>query len=313
MKKSYFFLHIFLLIALKVNGSLADHLKHAENKTGLHQIPGIDFIYMINLDQRPEKFQASIDQLTPFGIYPYRFSAVNGWELTLDTINDIGVKFTAGMPKNLMGTTYSKEGCEDAYDEIMHNPRYTYFCHRMPKGTLGIYLSHLSVLQDAYNAGYETIWVMEDDIYVCMDPNKISETIAHLDRLKGKEGWDILFTDRDTRGQDGNYVPCIGYARRPNFSPVDLSLAATREEIGLGLRSIGARYGAYSMIIRRSGMKKILDFAFKYNIFLPYDMEWQNIPNLTMFTVLDDIVTTVPDALSDNGAPGYKAKKNHTK
>lgn len=30
-------------------------------------------------------------------------------------------------------------------------------------------LSHLSVLKDALDSGYETIWVMEDDIHIIQD------------------------------------------------------------------------------------------------------------------------------------------------
>lgn len=261
---------------------------------------------MINLDQRPEKFAKSMEQLAPYGIYPYRFSAVNGWELTLQAINDVGVRFEAWMPRDLIATTYLLDGQGEPYHEVMHDPERSYFCHCMARGTIGIFLSHLSVLQDAYDSGYETIWVMEDDIYVCRNPNEISNTIANLDALRGKNGWDILFTDRDIRDRNKKYVPCAGYARRPNFTPDNYARALEKQEIGLGLRTIGSRYGAHSMIVRRSGIKKILDFVYKYNIFLPYDMEWQNVPNLQMFTVLTDIVTNLHDAISDNGTPVRK-------
>jgi len=301
---------VFLMMALNLHSNIRDHLKKAENKSEVpsHQIPNIDFIYMINLDQRPEKFAASMEQLIPYDIYPYRFSAVNGWELTLEAINDVGVKFQPWMPNDLMGTTYLIEGQGEPVHEIMQHPEYTYFCHCMAKGTVGIFLSHLSILQDAYDSGYETIWIMEDDIYIRKDPHNLSDVIERLDELKGKDGWDILFTDQDTRGQDGQYVPCTGFARRPNLAPNNAHMAE-RVVIGPDLRSIGARYGAYSMIVRRSGMKKILDFVNNYDVFLPYDMEWQNVSDLHMFTVLEDIVTTVHNAPSDNGAPFYKQKE----
>ena len=89
---------IWLLILSVIQGaslsaSLGDHFKKASNKTNKHTMRGVDFIYMINLDQRPEKFDKCVQQLHPFNIYPYRFSAVNGWELTLETVNSIGVKY----------------------------------------------------------------------------------------------------------------------------------------------------------------------------------------------------------------------------
>lgn len=126
--------------------------------------------------------------------------------------------------------------------------------------------------------------------------------------LTDKNEWDTLFTDQDIRDRNGIYVPCAGYARRPNFTPENPQRIAERYQISSSFRSVGARYGAHSMIVRRSGMKKILEFVKKYKIFLPYDMEWQNLPDLRMFTVLDDIVTNLKDSLSDNGQPFYKQK-----
>lgn len=290
---------------LSVQANVVDHLKQVEQKLDIHQIDQVDFIYMINLDQRPQKFKQSVDQLIQYNIFPYRFSAVNGWELSLQTIHELGIKFEPWMPHDLLATAFLNHPPFEWQHGYMTNPELTYFCHHMTRGAIGIYLSHLSVLQDAYDSGYETIWVMEDDIQVCKNPNSISDVIRQLDCVAGKKGWDILFTDRDTRDHFGNYVICDSYARRPNFTPLDQNYPKMKKEVGDNLRQIGSRYGAYSMIIRRSGIKKILDFAFKYKIFLPYDMDWQNIPDLKMFTVLNDIVSTLPKALSDNAKPGY--------
>ncbi len=59
------------------------------------------------------------------------------------------------------------------------------------------------------------------------------------------------------------------------------------------------------MIVSRSGMKKMLDFL-KSGMFLPYDMEFTLPDEINMFSVRDDIVSTLPNAFSDNGAPNYK-------
>ena len=64
--------------------------------------------------------------------------------------------------------------------------------------------------------GYETIWVMEDDIEVLMDPEMISELIDELDALVGKKRWDVFFTDQDIRGSEG-YIPAYGSAARPDM------------------------------------------------------------------------------------------------
>ena len=284
---------------------LEDYFKPISGKSALHQMKNIDFIYMINLDQRPEKFATSAERLAPYGVYPFRFSAVNGWELSLEDINDLGVKYEPWMTSGHLGTFYPQEGDAAPEHEVVHVIGKNYFCHCMSRGAIGIALSHLSILQDAYDSGYETIWVMEDDIRVVQDPQVIPDLIDELDRLVGKNGWDILFTDQDTVNNAGAYVPCTAFAWRPNFTPPNPHKFHLRQQVGSHFRRIGARYGAYSMLVRRSGMKKLLDFFKNYQIFLPYDMDFTLPPTIQMFTVTTDIVSTQPNASSDNGAPNY--------
>ncbi|KPK32765.1 MAG: hypothetical protein AMS24_03195 [Chlamydiae bacterium SM23_39] len=61
---------------------------------------------------------------------------------------------------------------------------------------------------------------------------------------------------------------CKTYALRPNFSPFNPKIFKNRKNISKDFRQIGARYGSYSYIINRSGMKKILDFFKKYKILM---------------------------------------------
>ncbi len=288
--------------------ALQDHFKKPMDKDGPHQMRNIDFIYMINLDRRPEKFERSSLVLSFYGVYPYRFSAVNGWELPFSVLEDVGVKLEPWMSTEQMGTYYylDAEGKEKFEHEIPHVFGRTYFCHCMSRGSIGIALSHLSILQDAYDSGYETIWVMEDDIDVVQSVDLIPQLIDDLDGLVGKGEWDILFTDQDTKNNDGNYVPCASYAWRPNFQPQNPGRFAKREEVGSGFRKIGSRYGIYSMIVRRSGMKKLLDFMKTYQIFLPFDMEFTQPNDIKIYCVTCDVVSTVPNSPSDNGAPNYK-------
>jgi GR25 family glycosyltransferase involved in LPS biosynthesis len=289
---------------------LQDHLKKAENKGEGHSYKNIDFIYIINLDQRPEKYKSCIDQLEPYGIIPYRFSAVNGWELSLEAINDVGLKFTPLMEGGFMGTSYLKEGNFNPHHEVIGNFGQTYFCHCMARGTIGICLSHISILQDAWDSGYETIWVMEDDIEVLRDPRTLPKLIEELDMLVGKDQWDILFTDRDIRDQYGHHKPTIWGAKRPDYSVFESeNNFAENLQIGPHFRKIGARYGATSMIIRRSGMKKLLQFFYAHSIFLPYDLDFIYPRKIKLYTVLEDIISNLPNALSDNGGPFYLNKK----
>jgi len=299
-----------LLIALTgtLHAELEDRFKPALNKSDVHKMRNIDFIYTINLDGRPEKFERCLKQLLPYGIEPYRFSAVNGWELTIEDINDVALTYKEGMNGNMFGTSYLPENLGVPSHELIRTFGKKYFCHCMSRGAIGIVLSHLSVLQDAYNSGYNTIWVMEDDIQLIRDPRTLSDLIEKLDQVTGRRGWDILFTDRDTKNQQGQYVPCTSYALRPNFSPINPNRFAARKNVPPFMK-IGARYGAYSMIVRRSGMKKILDFVKKYQVFLPYDMDFYLPNDIRIYAVLEDVVSTEPTAPSDNGGPNYLNKK----
>lgn len=294
-------------LATFLQAGVQDYFKPALNKTGYHQIPNIDYIYIINLDERPEKLNNCLSQLEPFGIYPYRFSAVNGWKLPLSAFNELGVKWESWMAiPNLWGTSYFPDGNGEPHHEIMSVVGRTYFCHCTARGTVGISLSHLSVLQDAYDSGYETIWVMEDDIHVQKDPNILSSLIKKLDDTVGHQSWDILFTDPDIKDLKGNYVPCTSHAPRPNFRPSNPGRFAVNMNIGKDFKRIGNRFGAHSMIVRRSGMKKILDFIKTYNLFLPYDMDYTMPNDIKCYSLRYDVVSNFPGAISDNGGANYE-------
>lgn len=309
--KLLFLLTLLTSFFYDLEASIEAYFKKAEDKSdGSHnQIKNIDFVYTINLDQRPEKFAHCLAELAPYGIYPYRFSAVNGWELSLETINMLGIPYQKGMVKNLWGTAYLPDGDFEPLHEVMHVQGRTYFCHCMSRGAIGIVLSHLSVLQDAYDSGYETIWVMEDDIEVIQNPHVLSQLIDELNFLtKKRGGWDILFTDQDTKSQEGQYVRCLGYATRPNYTPNNPKRFSSIVAVNSTFKKIGARYGAYSMIVNRSGMNKLLRFFKTYGIFLPYDMDFYLPDDIAMYGVFSDIVSTQPKALSDNAGPNYKKK-----
>lgn len=298
MKFHMLFLFFFLFFQ-PLSAGIEKFLKKPTNKSVGHTMKNIDFIYMINLDQRPEKYASCIEQLAPYNISPFRFSAVNGWELPLETLNKLGVKFRPSwMLKKLWGTSYLPKDGGAPRHEVMHVKGQNYFCHCMARGTIGIVLSHLSVLKDAYDSGYNTVWITEDDIQVIQDPHGISDAIEKLDALVGKDGWDILFTDKDSKFRDGRPLSFIGYAKRPNFTVPDIRRHFVRKKIGPNFIKIGSRFGAHSMIIRRSGMKKILDFIDRYKIFAPYDVEY-TLPDIEAYTVAEDIVSADPQALSD--------------
>jgi GR25 family glycosyltransferase involved in LPS biosynthesis len=310
MKIRLIFLIFSLCAAFHLSAELRDYFKPCSDKSPIHKMRNIDFIYMINLDQRPEKFASCIKQLHPYGIYPYRFSAVNGWELPLEVINHLGVKYRSWMDHSMWGTCYLPENNGQPLHEVVNMVGRNYYCHCMTRGAIGIVLSHLSILQDAYDSGYDTIWVMEDDIEVIQNPHRLSNLIKKLDKAVGYDKWDILFTDRDTKNNKGEYVMCQSYAKRPNFAPLNVDRFIARHTVGSRFIKVGARYGAYSMIVRRSGIKKILNFIKTYQIFLPYDMDYYLPNDIRMYSLVDDVISTQPIAPSDNGGANYKKNES---
>lgn len=301
----YIIFLVFLCIPLLMFGGIENHLKKAENKSAVHTMEQIDFIYMINLDQRPEKWEFSNRQLNSYGISPYRFSAVNGWELSVEAINEVGLKFGPGMTGGYLGTSYRPENGLEQFHSIIEKEGEVYFCHCMARGTIGIVLSHLSILRDALESNYETIWVMEDDIEVLSNPQELSHLIQKLDRLVGRDDWDVLFTDRNTRDSTGREVPARGMAKRPNFNPKDLRQYHQCYQASSDFIRLGARFGTYSMIIRRSGIRKIYNFITSHSIFHPYDMDFYLAPGLKIYTVVNNVVSHLSVASSDNGGPNY--------
>jgi len=304
MSKRLFFL-LFLGITSILFGDIESHLKPALDKSVHNKMKHIDFIYMINLDERPEKFARSEQELAPYGIYPYRFSAVNGWTLPEEVINTLGITYQRGMKKDLWGTAYLPGNEGKPQHEILCVKGRNYYSHCLSKGAIGIVLSHLSILKDALDSGYKTILVMEDDVQVVKNPKKLSELITRLDKRVGKDNWDVLFTDPDTKNANGEYIPCTGYAVHPKFNPQNPKRFAERKNISKDFTKVGARYGAYSMIIRRSGMKKIYNFIVNNGIWLPYDMEFYLPDDINLYSLRYDVISTLPNALSDNGAPRY--------
>lgn len=294
-------IYLTVLISSALQGGVLDHLKKVEDKSRPHGMRNIDFIYMINLDRRPDRYQKSIEQLKPYRIIPCRFSAVDAKNLTLDVINDVGVKFDPSMKGGKPGTYFKldKNGHCIAVDENVHQAGRTYFHLGSTRATIACSLSHLSILKDAFESGYETIWVMEDDIDVIQDPHLLSDLIEELDDLVGKQGWDILFTDYDHRNTAGYYVPCREVAWRLNYTPDNPDKFFVNQKISPHFRKIGARYGAHSMIIRRSGMKKLLDFFRRYQIYQPYDMDYLFPPDIQFYTVTSDVVGNLIDGISD--------------
>ena len=295
---------LLFLIAPDLKADVVSHLRKMNYDNAPSGIDGIDCIYMINLDERPEKWKASISQLKPYGLKIRRLSAVNGWTLSNSTLEAIGVKYQPGMRTDLLGTRFDKNKRKITERIFKHKDK-AYFTEDISLGAIGCALSHLSVLLDAYKKNYDTIWVMEDDILVVDHPKKLARRVKELDALVGSGNWDILFTDTDYQNALGAIIKCDSVRTRPNFSPKNLCVFNLRQRVGSHFIRTGARYGAHSMIVRRSGIKKLLAFIKQYKVFLPYDMEYLLPPGMKLYSLNSPIIANQAGALTDNAYPGY--------
>lgn len=328
------FLLFFVPLSFLHSIDLSKHLKKIEPLSQPMQIQGIECIYLINLDWRPEKLRACMNQLHSYNIVPYRFSAVVGRDIPEKDMKEVGLKFKPGM-EFFVGRLLPGPAPLYFFNERMYGK--TCFYKDFNKGALGCTLSHLSILQHAYDSGYQTIWVLEDDFLVMKDPHILSEYIRGLDEWIGVENWDILHTD------NADYFTAFGDRWRPDYAQISADFFKEHPEINQDykaindphiseserlhawwikrinkakknygmtrsypdvhpdFRYISGRYFTHSMIIKRSGMKKILDFEKKYGIFLPYDDEISVIPFLKMFNLKSNVVTMADTGISDTG------------
>lgn len=273
-----------------LSAAIETHFRPATNKAGLHWMAQIDFVYLINSDHNPEKYEHVMQALQPYGIFPYRFSAINAEDLSIEALNELGVNYLRSSPPGPLATVFRHiDDQEYLSHEIMQEANVAYYSHGFSRASIANLLSHLSILQDAYDSGYQVIWVMEDNIKVNSSPNEISRFISALNVLA--PDWDILFTDNEMKGKDGHPVHCLTLRPRPMLTLRSPDHYLTRTFLNAELIKIGMRFGSHSMVIKRSGIKKILDFFKMYKVYFPYDIDCFYIPGITLFMCNRDIVT----------------------
>lgn len=246
---------VFVLFALPLSCKPYQNLFKPCKGEVRSSIQGIDGIYVINLDVRPERWHRLEPILFYHGIDAVRFSAVWGWDLDFFTIQEYCMK------------------------------------HLMI-GQLGCMLSHLSVYSDALQRGLKVVWVMEDDVEIKRDPQILSEILEELDGIDPE--WDVLYTDLDFCKADGTFVRSLAlpWDKIPPFPPHPLEHYTYRKTVSKNLQLIRARYGTASMILSERGMKKALDHFLTYeDILWPYDIEFHYIPGIRQYGIVDPVAS----------------------
>lgn len=220
--------------------------------SGINQI---DCVYVINLDQRMQKWVDVKNMFHSYGIYPNRVRAVNGWKLS------------EGDKHALMGS----------------------YPLRLRGGQIGCILSHISTLRDSFKRGYDVVWVCEDDIWIHENPHQLSELICEL--FKTDPNWDILYTDSDSKNKRGEVLPSVGSDFRQDLPHENLSYYVTREILNKDLVKVNQRFGAYSLIFSKRGIEKVLRYFTSNYLWTAYDIDIHYIPGIREYCIRRDVVS----------------------
>lgn len=232
------------------------HLKHVKGRKPYSGVSHVGCVYVINLDKRPEKWARMEQILKEKGIYALRFSAIDGWNIPLSAQQELAGDYPV----------------------------------RMLPGEVGCFLSHVSVIRHALKSGHNVVWIFEDDIEFVEDPHQMSSYIAELNALD--PDWDILYTDIDSKNNQGISVPALDADFRPDrTSDEPLEHYLKRTPLSDGLMRLGQRYGMYSFLISKKGMRKIYHYFSHVYLWSAIDIDIHYIPSIREYSVTRDIVS----------------------
>ena len=218
------------------SSAVLKHIKTFERELLPSNIKSLDCVYILNLAKRREKLEAIEENLRGEGLIFNCFEGIDGWDLPSNTLKDL----------------------YRVYREF--NALF------IPKlGEMGCILSSLSIIQDAYNRGYECIWLLQDDVEILSPLNQITDYIEKLKRVA--PDWGLLFTDLDARKYNNNHKKPADLLKITSLKGLynekhrmqGKRWLLKRKNISSDFQEIRMRYGTYSVLISRCGMKKIID------------------------------------------------------
>lgn len=240
------------------------YLKSIDIKETNSGLDLIDCVYVINLDARPEKWERMQGLLKEKGIHANRIAAVNGWELTDDIAKELAGPYSV----------------------------------QLKGGALGCLLSHISIYKDAYDRGFKTIWIMEDDVDFLGDVREITSYLSVLSRVD--PGWDVFYTDVDCRNDQGSYFMSVNEKGRPDQQISPPWYYCLRVLACNGIMRVFGRYGTTSMLISSSGLEKLMNYFSHVYVYPSLDHDIHFIPGLKQYIPGKEIVTNLRgDAISD--------------
>ncbi|MFZ4772398.1 MAG: glycosyltransferase family 25 protein [Chlamydiia bacterium] len=265
MKLNFFISACFplLCVASPFVGPIFDKTKSVEVVEKDSGISSVDCIYVINLDNRTERWKRVRKLFEERGIRVNRFSAVNGHAMSSEELDQV----------------------------TNHNPK------GLKKGEIGVFLSHVSILQDAWEKGFETIWICEDDVRFVEDLTRLEKLICHLRVLD--PNWDVLFTDAESRSSEGVIITHDVLDLRPEERHTFDFRQLKKKHLTPLLDKVGRRYGAYSYLVSRRGIEKYLQYYQNRFIYSQYDHDMHYISGLRQYAPRKDYVTAIFGKESD--------------
>lgn len=240
------------LVDILNESPLQDYLVDIELTEPQSGIELVDCIYVINLDERINRWNCLKNSWGKNGLSLNRVNAVNGWKL--------GEKVIEGI---------------------------TSPARKMKGGAVGCFLSHISVLKNAYENGFNIIWILEDDAEITDDPQKIAYLLENLHEIDPE--WDILYTDVNNLGLTNGIEV---------FLPIQ-----PKNLLNEHLMRARNRYGSHSILISKNGVEKLLKYFVSNLLMAPIDIEIHWIPDIRKYSVRENIVSHIEGADSTTEFP----------
>lgn len=151
---------------------------------------------------------------------------------------------------------------------------------------------------------------MEDDVEIVEDVLQIAEMIESLNDVDPL--WDIFYTDVDSKGPSGKRIPSVGVDIRPDQVILDLDYYTQKVPITPDIQNTRQRFGMYSYLVSRRGMKKILDYFTHVYLWSPWDVDIHYIPGIRQYSATRDIVSIwYRSGISDTHHPLHALVVDH--
>ena len=194
-------------------------LKAAKGKRkAKHNMAKIDFIYIIT-NKRCHRFDDLMRSFKKYNVTPYRFTSFGKKDLTSDLMFRTCVRGCRKFGQLTANKLVYTSGEFKFATRKMCSNESGYVNRGMSQRQLARSLSHISIIKDALDSGYENIWIMDSGTQLRCDPIILSQYISAANTEI--PGWTTLYTDFGQRNLDDNIVPVNRFYFRPDFQFLD--------------------------------------------------------------------------------------------